>query len=325
MTATRWYHRALFTLLPRLALFMRRVVVNFLHNRGMLLAGGVGFNILLSTIPLFAMMVVAMAQVVDEQQLISVIGMQARHLAPAHAEVMVEAIQALLNSRDAIGLYGIPVLLIFSSFAFRMLEDALALIFHKPDVAGHRSLWVSFLLPYAFMLVLSVALFALAMLVSLANTLNGLWMAIYARPLPLAVLSEPVLNLASFLGVFLLFSAIYKILPVVSISLRRALAGGFVAALLWEGARLALVYYFANLSLVSAVYGPLATLIVILLSLEVGAVILLLGAQVIAELEHNCRLGLPWHQDPRRHGTTTSDDAAPRPSRDESAPSARDR
>jgi hypothetical protein len=38
----------------------------------------------------------------------------------------------------------------------------------------------------------------------------------------------------------------------------------------------------------------------VLISLEVGAVILLLGAQVIAELERNSRLGLPWHLDPSR-------------------------
>ncbi len=93
----------------------------------------------------------------------------------------------------------------------------------------------------------------------------------------------------------------------VRIALRRALVGGFVAALLWEGVRLLLVYYFANLSFVNAVYGSLATLIVVLLSLEVGAIILLLGAQVIAELERNARLGLPWHIDPRHQAITHVD------------------
>ena len=65
-----------------------------------------------------------------------------------------------------------------------------------------------------------------------------------------------------------------------------------------------LVYYFANLSFVNAVYGSLAALVVVLISLEVGAIILLLGAQVIAELERNTRLGLPWHVDPNRQPIT---------------------
>jgi uncharacterized BrkB/YihY/UPF0761 family membrane protein len=49
-----------------------------------------------------------------------------------------------------------------------------------------------------------------------------------------------------------------------------------------------LVWYFETLSRVGEVYGSLATAIVLLLSLELAATLLLLGAQVIAEYE---RLG----------------------------------
>ncbi|MFO7647069.1 MULTISPECIES: YihY/virulence factor BrkB family protein [Halomonas] len=297
-----------FTLLPRVGRFLWRVITAFLRNRGILLAGGVGYNILLSIVPLFALLVVLLARVVDEAHLLGVLSVQARHLAPAHAEVLLEAVRALLDSREVIGIFGFPVLLLFSSFAFRMLEDALAIIFHAPDAHPHgRSAWVSVLMPYAFMLVLGAGLLALTLLVTLASSVNALWLALFDRELPLAGLSETALNLTSFLGVFLLFSAIYKVLPVVKVALRRAIVGGLVAALLWEGVRLLLVYYFANISFVNAVYGSLATLIVVLLSLEVGAIILLLGAQVIAELERNARLGLAWHVDPRRQAVTHVD------------------
>ncbi|MCA8862686.1 MULTISPECIES: YihY/virulence factor BrkB family protein [unclassified Halomonas] len=296
---------AVLLLLPRLAHFAWRVLRNFLKNHGVLLAGGVGYNILLSIVPLFAVLVVLLTQVVDQQHLLNVLAVQARHMAPAHAEVLLEAVRSLLDSRDVIGILSFPILLLFSSFAFRMLEDALAIIFHAPD-SPHikRSVWVSVMLPYAFMVVLGAALMMLTLVVTLASSLNALVMAIFDRELPLAGLSEPVLNLASFIGVFLLFSAIYKVLPVVRIALRRAIVGGFVAALLWEGVRLLLVYYFANLSFVNAVYGSLAALVVVLISLEVGAIILLLGAQVIAELERNTRLGLPWYVDPSRQPIT---------------------
>lgn len=296
---------AVLLLLPRLAHFAWRVLRNFLKNHGVLLAGGVGYNILLSIVPLFAVLVVLLTQVVDQQHLLNVLAVQARHMAPAHAEVLLEAVRSLLDSRDVIGILSFPILLLFSSFAFRMLEDALAIIFHAPD-SPHikRSVWVSVMLPYAFMVVLGAALMMLTLVVTLASSLNALVMAIFDRELPLAGLSEPVLNLASFIGVFLLFSAIYKVLPVVRIALRRAIVGGFVAALMWEGVRLLLVYYFANLSFVNAVYGSLAALVIVLISLEVGAIILLLGAQVIAELERNTRLGLPWHVDPSRQPIT---------------------
>lgn len=292
-------------LLPQLAHFSWRVLRNFLKNHGVLLAGGVGYNILLSIVPLFAVLVVLLTQVVDQQHLLNVLAIQARHMAPAHAEVLLEAVRSLLDSRDVIGILSFPVLLLFSSFAFRMLEDALAIIFHTPE-SPHikRRVWVSVMLPYAFMVVLGAGLMALTIVVTLASSLNTLVFLLFERELPLASFSEPVLNLASFIGVFLLFSAIYKVLPVVRIALRRAVVGGFVAALLWEGVRLLLVYYFANLSFVNAVYGSLATLVIVLISLEVGAIILLLGAQVIAELERNSRLGLAWHLDPSRQPIT---------------------
>ena len=61
------------------------------------------------------------------------------------------------------------------------------------------------------------------------------------------------------------------------------------------GNRYALGWYFATLSQVSVVYGSLTTAIVVLLSLEMAATLLLLGAQVIAEYE---RIGLGGPKEP---------------------------
>ena len=78
--------------------------------------------------------------------------------------------------------------------------------------------------------------------------------------------------------------------PVGILSLRHALLGGLTATILWEITRHILVWYFTNLSLVNIVYGTFATAIIILLTLEAAAIIILLGAQVIAEYE---RIGKP--------------------------------
>ena len=61
--------------------------------------------------------------------------------------------------------------------------------------------------------------------------------------------------------------------------------GGVAATVLWEVVRHVIVWYFRTLSLVNLVYGSLATTVIVLLTLEVAALILLFGAQVIAELE----------------------------------------
>ena len=77
---------------------------------------------------------------------------------------------------------------------------------------------------------------------------------------------------------------------------RRAIVGGVVAALLWEVVRSIMMWYFATLSLVHVVYGSLATVVVSLLGLEVAAIILLLGAQIIAELERAAAHGRRWYE-----------------------------
>ena len=66
---------------------------------------------------------------------------------------------------------------------------------------------------------------------------------------------------------------------------RHALIGGVAATLSWEVIRHALVWYFARLSMVNLVSGSLATAIIVLLTLEAAALILLFGAEVIAEVE----------------------------------------
>jgi uncharacterized BrkB/YihY/UPF0761 family membrane protein len=64
------------------------------------------------------------------------------------------------------------------------------------------------------------------------------------------------------------------------------LIGGITATVLWEITRRVLVWYYATLSMVNVIYGSFAKTVVALLITEAISLILLLGAQVIAELEH---------------------------------------
>ena len=97
--------------------------------------------------------------------------------------------------------------------------------------------------------------------------------------------SHVVLYTVGFVTEILLISAIYYFMPVGRLSLRHAMIGGASATLLWELIRHGLRWYFGTLSQVSVVYGSLTTAIIVLLSFEVAATVLLLGAQVIAEYE----------------------------------------
>ncbi len=86
-------------------------------------------------------------------------------------------------------------------------------------------------------------------------------------------------------GEIVLLTSIYVVMPAGKLDLRHALIGAVSAVLLWELTRHVLVWYFATLSQVGVVYGSMTTTIVVLLSLELGATLVLLGAQVISEYE----------------------------------------
>ncbi|MFB6372596.1 MAG: YhjD/YihY/BrkB family envelope integrity protein, partial [Bradymonadaceae bacterium] len=83
--------------------------------------------------------------------------------------------------------------------------------------------------------------------------------------------------------------------PATEIKTSRAMIGALFAAVLWELARHIIYWWFANVFLVNVVYGSLTTVVIALLTMEVAAVIVLIGAQVIAELEQNARNDLPWY------------------------------
>ena len=94
-----------------------------------------------------------------------------------------------------------------------------------------------------------------------------------------------LLYLLGLAGEILMLTSVYLVLPVGRPSLWHALFGAVAAALLWEVSRRALVWYFSTLSQIGTVYGSLTTAIAVLLSLELAATLLLLGAQVISEYE----------------------------------------
>jgi len=243
----------------------------------------VSYNTLLSLIPLFALLLIILSHVYDEQRLTDLLLTELGSLLPGHTDELSQQVQSFLRNRELIGWVGIIVLLFFSSWTFRSLEDAFSVIFPRPQAA--RRLWISAVIPYAFIFVLGLGLLLQAVLVSLLEGLSDSQLAVLGNHWSAAELSTAMISLLSFLGLAALFTGIYRFMPVVDVRFRHAVVGGLVAAILWEIVRNILVWWFSNVSLVNVVYGSLATVVIVLLTLETAAIILLLGAQVIAELE----------------------------------------
>lgn len=282
---------------PRLLAFVWRVLREFRRNRGFLLASALGYNTLLSVVPLLALVVVVLSSVIDHAVLIPAITAQVDALMPGRAGLVTEAFAAFVAQRATVGVLGFGVLLFFSAVAFRMLDEAFSMVFQRNRRVRAVHRWRGFVLPLGYVLLIGLGIFALTLVTIAFDALPERGVRWFGLAID-AGTAAPLVKSLAFVGLVLLLSSFYWLMPMAHIQPRRALVGGLVASLLWEGVRSIMVWYFANLSLVDIVYGSLGTVVVLLLGLEVAAIILLLGAQIIAELERAASAGRPWYEPP---------------------------
>ena len=304
--------------------FALRVLTHFSRNKCFLLAGGVAYNMILSIIPLLAVFLAAASQVIEQEEALAIIMTVLEHSVPNYSSAIEQDILSFLEHPELLGGFGLLVVLFFSSLAFRMLQDAMEVVLERPRLRKkQRSSWLSAFLPYIFTGVIVSVLVATTFVVGALGMLRG----VEIFGISLGELPTLTLYIGAFVGEVFLFAAIYWIMPVSLVTYKRALVGGLIAASLWELVRRVVVWWFTSISLVSVVYGSLTTVIVLIRVLEIAAVILLLGAQVIAELQHSEEAGVPWYMSAplERTGTTGRHAAVGVPAPEDTSPRVVDR
>jgi YihY family inner membrane protein len=272
-------------ILGRPGRFALRVLGAFKRNQGLLLSGAVAYYMLLSIVPLIALLLVGLSQVVPEERLLATVEHDLALVIPTAAEVVVEHLHAFLANRHLVGWVGFAVLVFFATTAFTVLENAMSVIFFHRVAIHRRHFLVSALIPFLFIAFIGLGLLLITLISGALQSFDDREVRLLGQVWGLDGLSGWGMYLMGFGGLVMLLTGLYMVMPIGRIALRHALIGGLVAALLWELSRHVLVWYFKTLSLVNLIYGSLASAVVVLLSFEVAALILLLGAQVIAEFE----------------------------------------
>jgi len=265
--------------------FVLQTLRSFRANQGLLLAGAVAYYTLLSIVPLLGLIVIALSHVVDQAELLATLGVYLEWLVPGQSRAMVDELGIFLEHRQVIGWVLLLTMLFFSSLAFMVLEKAMAVIFLHRFAVRHRHFLVSALIPYCYILLLGIGLLVITLVSGSLQAIGTEHVGAFGRVWSLGGVSGVLLYLLGLAGEIFVLTSIYLVMPVGRLSMRHALIGAVTAAMLWELTRHLLVWYFATLSQVSLVYGSLTTSIVVLLSLEIGATALLVGAQVISEYE----------------------------------------
>ena len=265
--------------------FAARTLKGFRANQGLLLAGAVAYYALLSIVPMLILTVIALSHFVDQAALLQTLGRYLEWLVPGQSKVIVAELANFLAHRSVLSWVLLGTMLFFSSLAFTVLENAMSVIFHHRVAIRRRHFLISAVIPYAYILSLGLGLLLVTLVAGSLQAMGQQQLEFLWRSWSLGGLSGVLLYLLGFAGEIFVLTSVYLVMPAGRPSLQHALLGAVAAALLWEISRHALVWYFSTLSQIGTVYGSLTTAIAVLLSLELAATLLLLGAQVISEYE----------------------------------------
>ncbi|SHH03890.1 YihY/virulence factor BrkB family protein [Massilia sp. CF038] len=265
--------------------FVWQTLKGFRANQGLLLAGAVAYYALLSIVPFLMLVVVALSHFIDQAVLLATLARYLEWLVPSQSRAVVAELAHFLNDRSLVTWVLFVVMLFFSSLAFTALENAMSVIFYHRVAIRRRKFFISAILPYCYIVGLGLGILIVTLVAGTLQVMGEESVLFLGYEWSLGGVSGVLLYLLGLTGEILVLSSIYLVMPVGRLSFSHALIGGVTAALLWEVARHVLVWYFSTLSQVNVVYGSMTTAIVVMFSLEIGAILLLFGAQVIAEYE----------------------------------------
>jgi membrane protein len=285
LSTNRWVSPRAIHVLQHPGAFALQVLKAFRANQGLLLAGAVAYYALLSIVPLLILTVIALSHLIDQAELLRTIGRYLEWLVPGQSKAIVAELASFLAHRDVMGWVLLASMLFFSSLAFTVLESAMSVIFYHRVLARRRHYLVSAIIPYCYILSLGVGLLLVTLVAGSLQVMGQRQVELFGHTWSLEGVSGALLYLLGLAGEIFVLTSVYLVMPVGRPSAWHALFGAVAAALLWEVSRHGLIWYFSTLSQIGAVYGSLTTSIAVLLSLEIAAALLLLGAQVISEYE----------------------------------------
>ena len=273
-------------LLGRLFGFSGRVVHGFMHNQGLLLSGALAYYTLLSIVPMSILLLTGLSHFMAKEELISTLSTYTGMVIPGYSAILAEQVQVFLGHRQAVGIIGFLAMLFFSSMAFGVLQSALSVIFSRSVKISPRNFLISAVIPYVYVFSIGLGIVVVSFITGALDILEERQLMLFGWSVSLKATSKIALYMLGIISEVVLLSSIYLLMPAVRTTFRHALIGGVTATILWEITRHALVWYYSVLSLVNIIYGSFATTVVALLITEAASLIVLLGAQVIAELEH---------------------------------------
>lgn len=261
-----------------------RVFAAVQEDRVMLVAAGVTFYLLLSIFPAMTALVSLYGFFADPASITDRLSFLNEIMPPEGLSIFFDQLRSLAGEkRSALSfglIFGLAIALWSANNGVKALFEAMNIAYGEDE---KRSFLRLNLVSFAFtlggligLIILVVGLGVIPAIIAVVN-LGGV------TEMVLRVLRWPVLLVVIAFGITLL----YRFGPSRERArLRWVTWGAVMAALLWVVGSLGVSYYLSNIADYNATYGTLGALIGFLFWTWISAIIVILGAEVNAELEH---------------------------------------
>lgn len=254
---------------------------SFIHNGCFNMAAATAFYAILSTIPLVFVLVAGTGFFFEgSEKIIQTIVSAVDAVLPTYGETLKKEIYAVVRKKELIGGVGLLIMLWSSTLIFSSLEFAFSRIF---NVEEKRSFLRSKVVNMGLVILGILALTASVLLTTVAKIAKSRFVILHDNWISDFFSSSIFVQyLLPLIILTLLFTIFYTVLSRRTVSIVNGLAGAFLCALMFEGAKYLFAWYIANLGRHSFIYGSLGAMVVIILWFFYAAIIILFCGELIA-------------------------------------------
>ena len=257
---------------------MVRAVRVLLHAGGIDLAASLAYFTILSLLPMVALAIMAAAVVGDPEGISDRLTDVLIYYFPSSQELIHEAVENLLNGSLAIGLVAVVSIVVGANGLFMAANRSVNRVFGIEAVK-----FVQVTVTQVAFVTLVVVLFLLSVgLTAFLQVVVSFGQGIAEVTGDVSVIAVLVVGIVStILPVVMtsvLFAIVYRILPDVPVEWRDATFGAIVAIVLFEIGKHGFFWFTGLATQRSAVYGPVASVVVLMMWGYIAGVIFLYGA-----------------------------------------------
>ena len=267
----------MFTTLVKLVGASWRAINDFLGKNGPQLSAAISYYTLFSLFPLIVAIISGLSFLLGQESIDELANRVAQQ-SPVSEETISEIITSAVNSRNIAGIVGILGLLWAGTAVFGSIRKGINAtwgITRPRSFLKERLIDITFMVAAAVLMLISI--FSTAILTYLMEILEFITRETYVDG---ALLWERLASALPPTLSFIVFFAIYWLLPNTNVKITEPLPGAIFATTGFEILKNVFVWFIGNSSIYSTIYGSVGSIVVLLVWVYVSSIILLFGSTI---------------------------------------------